>query len=169
MTLHLLPSKRVQFFGLIGWLVACFATSAIGAFASIQAREFYGQQLTQPSWPPPGWLFGPVWTTLFAMMAIAAWLVWRKGGFSNNRLALSLFLGQLVVNALWSWLFFAWHQGALALADIALLWVLIAATIVCFWRVSHLAGILMIPYLLWVSFASVLNYAMWQLNPQILG
>ncbi len=101
-------------------------------------------------------------------MAIAAWLVWRSGGFSNNRVALSLFLLQLVVNALWSWLFFAWHQGGLALADIALLWILILATTVSFWKVRPLAGMLLIPYLLWVSFAAVLNYAMWQLNPQIL-
>jgi len=161
-------SKQTQVLGLIGWLVVSFATSAIGAVASIQAKTFY-VQLTQPSWAPPGWVFGPVWTTLFAMMAIAAWLVWRSGGFSSNRVALSLFLIQLVVNALWSWLFFAWHQGDLALANIVLLWILIFATIVCFWRVRPLAGMLLIPYLLWVSFAAVLNYAMWQLNPQILG
>ena len=161
-------SKKTQILGLFGWLVACFTTSAIGAVASIQARSFY-TQLTQPAWAPPGWVFGPVWTTLFAMMAIAAWLVWRSGGFSNNRVALTLFLLQLVVNALWSWLFFAWHQGGLALADIALLWILILATTVSFWKVRPLAGMLLIPYLLWVSFAAVLNYAMWQLNPQILG
>ncbi len=160
-------SNKTQILGLFGWLVACFATSAIGAVASIQARSFY-TQLTQPAWAPPGSVFGPVWTTLFAMMAIAAWLVWRSGGFSNNRVALSLFLLQLVVNALWSWLFFAWHQGGLALADIALLWILILATTVSFWKVRPLAGMLLIPYLLWVSFAAVLNYAMWQLNPQIL-
>ncbi len=168
MTSHSIPSKQAQIFGLIGWLVVSFAASAIGAIASIQAREFY-VDLTQPSWAPPGWLFGPVWTTLFAMMAIAAWLVWRNGGFSSNLVALSLFLLQLGVNALWSWLFFAWYQGGLALADIVLLWVLIVATIVAFWRVRPLAGMLLIPYLLWVSFAAVLNYAMWQLNPQILG
>ncbi len=168
MTSHSIPSKQAQIFGLIGWLVVSFAASAIGAIASIQAREFY-VDLIQPSWAPPGWLFGPVWTTLFAMMAIAAWLVWRNGGFSSNRVALSLFLLQLGVNALWSWLFFAWYQGGLALADIALLWVLIVATIVAFWRVRPLAGMLLVPYLLWVSFAAVLNYAMCQLNPQILG
>lgn len=133
-----------------------------------QAKSFYAQ-LTQPSWAPPGWVFGPVWTTLFAMMAIAAWLVWRSGGFISNRVALSFFLVQLVFNALWSWLFFAWHQGGFALADIALLWILIIATIVCFWRVRPVAGMLLIPYLLWVSFAAVLNYVMWQLNPQILS
>jgi tryptophan-rich sensory protein len=103
------------------------------------------------------------------MMAIAAWLVWRSGGFRANRIALSLFLVQLALNVLWSWFFFAWHRGALAFADIVLLWVLIVATLISFWRVRPLAGILLIPYLLWVSFASVLNYSVWQLNPQILG
>lgn len=102
-------------------------------------------------------------------MAIAAWLVWRSGGFSANRIALSFFLAQLVLNALWSWLFFAWHLGGLAFADIVVLWVLIAATLVSFWRARPLAGALLIPYLLWVSFASALNYSVWQLNPQVLG
>lgn len=154
--------------GLIGWLVVSFAASAIGALASVQAKSFYGQ-LTQPAWAPPGWLFGPVWTLLFTLMAIAAWLVWRSGGFRANRVALSLFLLQLSLNALWSWLFFAWHRGALAFADIVLLWILIVATLVSFWRVRPIAGALLIPYLLWVSFAAALNYSVWQLNPQILG
>jgi tryptophan-rich sensory protein len=103
------------------------------------------------------------------MMAIAAWLVWRSGGFRANRLALSFFLVQLALNALWTWIFFAWHRGALAFAEIVLLWVLIVVTLVLFWRARPVAGALLIPYLLWVSFASVLNYALWQLNPQILG
>ena len=161
-------SKQMQILGLFGWFVVSFAASAVGAAASIQAQSFYGQ-LAQPAWAPPPWLFGPVWTVLFALMAIAAWLVWRSGGFRAHRLALSLFLVQLVPNALWSWLFFAWHRGSLAFADIVLLWVLIVATLVSFWRVRPLAGALLIPYLLWVSFAAVLNYAVWQLNPQILG
>lgn len=159
---------RRQILGLIGWLVVSFAASAIGALASVQAKSFYGQ-LTQPAWAPPGWLFGPVWTLLFTLMAIAAWLVWRSGGFRANRVALSLFLLQLSLNALWSWLFFAWHRGALAFADIVLLWILIVATLVSFWRVRPIAGALLIPYLLWVSFAAALNYSVWQLNPQILG
>jgi benzodiazapine receptor len=110
----------------------------------------------------------PVWTVLYAMMAVAAWLVWRNGGIQANRNALSLFLIQLAVNAIWSWLFFAWKLGAWAFADIVLLWVLIIATLVSFWRVSKLAGALLVPYLLWVTFAGVLNHALWQLNPQIL-
>lgn len=160
--------KQKQLFGLVGWLLASFTAAAIGGIASAQAKSFYAQ-LTQPSWAPPPWVFGPVWTLLYVMMAIAAWLVWRSGGFRNNRGALSLFLVQLAVNALWSWLFFAWQQGRYAFADIMLLWVLIVASIVCFWRVRAIAGALLLPYLLWVSFAAALNYSLWQLNPQILG
>lgn len=161
-------SKQKQFLGLLCWLGLSFAASAVGAAASIQAQSSYGQ-LVQPSWAPPAWVFGPVWTTLFTLMAVAAWLVWRSGGFRSHRLALSLFLVQLVFNALWSWLFFAWRLGALSFTDIILLWALIAATLLCFWRIRPVAGLLLVPYLLWVSFAAALNYALWQLNPQILG
>ena len=161
-------SKLNQILGLIGWLVISFGASAVGALASIQAKSFYSQ-LAQPAWAPPSSIFGPVWSMLYALMAIAAWLVWRSGGFSSHRIALAFFLGQLVLNALWSWLFFAWHLGALAFAEILLLWILIVATLVSFWRARPLAGTLLIPYLLWVSFAAALNYSVWQLNPQLLG
>ena len=161
-------SMQKQVLGLVGWLVLSFAAAAVGAVASIQAESFYAQ-LAQPVWAPPPWVFGPVWTVLYALMGIAAWLVWRSGGFRNNRQALTLFLLQLAFNAVWSWLFFAWHLGVLSLADILVLWILIVATLVSFWRVRPLAGALLIPYLLWVSFASALNYSLWQLNPQVLG
>lgn len=161
-------SKQKQILGLAGWLMVSFAASAVGAVASIQAKSFYSQ-LVQPGWAPPPGIFGPVWTALFTLMGIAAWLVWRSGGFGLNRPALALFLLQLAFNALWSWLFFTWNLGGLALADIAVLWVLIMATLVSFWRVRPLAGALLIPYLLWVSFASVLNYSLWQLNPLVLN
>ncbi|WP_223788751.1 TspO/MBR family protein [Marinicella meishanensis] len=154
--------------GLVAWLLLCFAASFIGALAAFNAPEIYGQ-MTQPEWAPPAWLFGPVWTTLYAMMAVAAWLVWQRGGFNQNRLALGVFLLQLALNALWSWLFFAWLQGAWSVLNIGLLWVMIAVTIVLFWRVNRWAGMLLIPYLVWVSFATALNTAMWQLNPNILG
>jgi len=161
-------SKQKQYLGLFGWLAVSFAASAIGAVASIQAKTFYSQ-LIQPDWAPPSGIFGPVWTILYALMGIAAWLVWCSGGFRTQRQALTLFLLQLAFNALWSWLFFAWHLGALALADIVILWILIVTTLVSFWRVRPLAGGLFFPYLLWVSFASALNYSIWQLNPQVLG
>ena len=157
-----------QIVGLAGWLFVSFIAAAAGGAASVQAGPFYAQ-LMRPDWAPPASVFGPVWTVLYALMGIAAWLVWRVGGFRAARFALTLFLVQLAVNALWSWLFFGWHRGALAFADILLLWVLIVATLMAFWRRSRFAGALLIPYLLWVTFASALNYSVWQLNPQLLG
>ncbi len=161
-------TRTQQFLGLLAWLAISFTASAVGAIASIQAKTFYGQ-LVQPDWAPPGWVFGPVWTTLFALMGLAAWLVWCRGGLRENRQALSLFLLQLAVNAVWSWLFFAWQLGFFALLDIVLLWSLIVATLLAFRRVRPLAALLLVPYLLWVSFAFALNYSLWQLNPQLLG
>ena len=163
-----LLSKQKQIMGLAGWLVVSFAASAVGAVASIHAKSFYSQ-LVQPSWAPPPGVFGPVWTVLYTLMGIAAWFVWRFGGFGPNRQSLTLFLLQLAFNALWSWLFFTWNLGVLALADIVVLWILIVATIVSFWRKRPIAGALLIPYLLWVSFASILNFSLWKLNPMVLN
>jgi len=161
-------TKSKQFLGLVAWLAISFIAAAIGSIASIRAASFYSQ-LARPNWAPPPDLFGPVWTILYALMGVAAWLVWRIGGFRAAQTALTLFLVQLAINALWSWLFFGWHQGALAFADIVLLWVLIVATLAAFWRIRAIAGALLIPYLLWVSFAAALNYSVWQLNSHILG
>jgi benzodiazapine receptor len=163
-----LLTKQKQITGLVAWLVVVFIAAGIGAAASVDAGPFY-IQLDRPSWAPPPSIFGPVWTILYAMMGIAAWLIWRSGGFRAARFALSLFLAQLAFNALWSWLFFGWHRGALAFADILVLWVLIVATSIAFWRIRSLPGALLIPYFLWVSFACVLNYSVWQLNPRVLG
>lgn len=160
--------KSKQIIGLVAWLAVCFLAAAMGAAASVQAGSFY-TQLVRPEWAPSAQWFGPVWTILYALMGIAAWLVWRVGGFRATARALALFLVQLAFNALWSWLFFAWHLGALAFADIILLWLLILATIIAFWRIRLVAGALLVPYLLWVSFATALNYSVWQLNPQVLG
>jgi translocator protein len=160
--------KPKQFIGLVAWLVICFVVAGLGSAASVQAGSFY-MELVRPDWAPPPSIFGPVWTALYATMGIAAWLVWRINGFRSARTALALFLVQLLLNALWSWIFFAWHLGALAFADIVLLWVLIVATLISFWRIQPLAGALLIPYLLWVSFASALNYSVWQRNTQMLG
>jgi benzodiazapine receptor len=162
-----IPLTR-QIAGLAGWLVVAFVAAAIGAAASVEAGSFY-RQLVLPGWAPPPWLFGPVWTVLYALMGVAAWLAWRAGGLRAARGALTLFLLQLALNALWSWLFFGWHRGALAFADIVLLWILIVATVIAFWRLRALAGALLVPYLLWVSFASVLGYVVWRLNPEFLG
>ena len=161
-------STSAQIFGLLGWLLVSFVTGGVGSLASVNAAGFYGQ-LAQPSWAPPAWLFGPVWSLLFVLMGIAAWLVWREHGFRNARPALTLYALQLLANALWSWLFFAWHQGALAFAEVVLLWLLIAATIASFWRLQRLAALLLVPYLAWVTFAAVLNFTLWRLNPALLG
>jgi tryptophan-rich sensory protein len=160
--------KNKQIIGFLAWLTVSFIAAAIGSAASIQAGPFY-TELIRPEWAPPPNLFGPVWTILYTLMGIAAWLVWRAGGFRAARTALILFLMQLTANVLWSWLFFGSHLGGIAFADIILLWVLIVATLIAFWRLKPLAGAILIPYLLWVSFASALNYSVWQLNPQILG
>lgn len=161
-------STKKQIAGLVFWLGVTCVAAVMGSMASIQAGSFY-IGLEQPSWAPPGSVFGPVWTVLYLLMGIAAWLVWRERGFAGARTALVLFLVQLVLNALWSWLFFAWKMGGPAFADIIVLWALIVAMLIGFWRIKPLAGALLLPYLAWVSFASVLNYTVWQLNPQVLG
>jgi tryptophan-rich sensory protein len=153
--------------GLAGWLLASYAAAALGAAASAGAAGFY-QQLSRPAWAPPAGLFGPVWTVLYTMMAVAAWLVWRTRGFAGARAALRLFVAQLAANALWSWLFFAWRLGALALGEIVLLWLLVAATLAAFWRERPLAGALLVPYLAWVTFAAALTFALWRQNPALL-
>jgi len=149
--------------GLIGWLLLVFAAAAVGALATRDARAFYAG-LVKPAWAPPGWLFGPVWTALYLLMGVAAWLVWRTAGWAGATGALSLFLGQLVCNALWSWLFFRWRRGALAFADIVLLCGLIVATLIAFAHVHRLAAILLVPYLAWVVFATALTHAIWRAN-----
>ena len=120
--------------------------------------------LQKPSWNPPNWIFGPVWTALYTTMAIAAWLVWKRGGFASQRVALSLFLAQLLLNALWSPLFFGLRQPALAFADIVLLWLALLGTVAAFWKARPIAGALLVPYLAWVTFASALNFAIWRIN-----
>ncbi len=161
-------SLRRQIGGLLGWLALTFAAAAVGAVPSAGAVTFY-TQLSRPGWAPPGWLFGPVWSVLYALMGVAAWLVWRAQGLAGARKPLLLFTVQLAANALWSWLFFAWRQGALAFAEVLVLWCLIVATAVAFWQVRKLAGALLLPYLAWVTFAAWLTLAVWRLNPELLG
>lgn len=142
-------------------MLLCFAGSAVGAL--FMPGEWYAA-LNKPAWNPPGWIFGPVWTALYAMMALAAWLVWQQGGFAVQRRPLGLFLLQLALNALWTPLFFGLHQPGLAFVGIILLWLAILATLLTFWRVSRAAAWLLVPYLAWVSFATVLNGTIWRLN-----
>ena len=160
-------SASRQVVGLLGWLLLSFAAAAIGAVASSEAGAFY-EQLVRPSWAPPAWLFAPVWTVLYVLMGTAAWLVWRLRGFKEVKTALALFVMQLGANALWTWVFFVWHQGALAFAEIVFLWCLIVATIASFRKLSKVSAALLLPYLAWVTFASALTFATWRLNPHVL-
>jgi tryptophan-rich sensory protein len=149
---------------LLGWLALSFAAGFVGS--RFTPSEWY-QQLVKPSWTPPGAVFGPVWSVLYIMMGVAAWVVWRNGDFNRVVTPLTLFIFQLVLNALWSYLFFGLRRPDLAYVDIVILWVLIVLTTITFWRVSAAAGALLIPYLAWVTFASFLNLAVWRLNPRV--
>jgi tryptophan-rich sensory protein len=147
---------------LAGWVLLCFLAPALGAWA--QPDAWYAS-LAKPAWNPPGWVFGPVWAALYTMMAVAAWLVWRRGGWPAQRVPLSCFLVQLALNAAWTPLFFGLHRPDLAFLDIALLWLAIAATVLTFWRAHRGAALLLLPYIAWVSFAAVLNFTLWRMNP----
>lgn len=150
-------------------LIVCLAlvalAAAVAGLGSRTAPALYAQ-LALPSWAPPAAWFGPVWTLLYALMACAAWLVWRDP--AGPRGALALFALQLAANVLWSWLFFAWRTGAGAFADVLVLDALLVATLATFWRVRKLAGALLLPYLAWTLFATALNFAAWRMNPGLL-
>ena len=143
---------------LAGSLVVCFAAAAFGA--RYRPGEWY-RALRKPRWNPPARIFAPVWSALYTLMAVAAWLVWRAVGPGPE---LALFAVQLALNAAWSWLFFGLRRPGLALADIGALWLALAATVAAFWHVRALAAWLLAPYLAWVTFAVALNAALWRLN-----
>ncbi len=148
-------------------LVATGAAAAAGSIASIQAADFY-QELAKPPWAPPAAVFGPVWTALYLLMAVAAWLVIRSSGWPGARSAITLYLVQLAFNALWTWIFFRWRSGGVALLEILVLWTLLLLTVRAFWRSRPLAGTLLLPYLAWVTFAAALTYALWRYNTAVL-
>jgi|APCry1669188910_1035180.scaffolds.fasta_scaffold99750_2 tryptophan-rich sensory protein len=150
-----------QSLALAGWVALTFCAAATGVFVS--TGSWYAG-LAKPSWNPPGWLFGPVWTLLYTMMSVAAWLVWREGGWKAQKRALGLYLAQWALNALWTPLFFGLHRPGLAFAEIIALDVAVLGTLIAFWRVRRAAGLLLIPYALWVAFATVLNFTIWRLN-----
>jgi benzodiazapine receptor len=160
-------SPGSQAVGLVSWLALTFVAAGLGALASIDAASFYAQ-LVRPSWAPPASVFGPVWSVLYLLMGVAAWLVWREQPAKESTVALGLYVVQLAANALWSWLFFGWRIGAFAFVDVLVLLALIVATVAAFWRVRRLAAILLLPYLAWVSFASALTWSVWQGNPGAL-
>ncbi|WP_245601722.1 TspO/MBR family protein [Hamadaea tsunoensis] len=149
-----------RWWALAGFLAAVIVAGGIGGLGVAGTAATYND-LRQPAWAPPSWLFGPVWTILYAMIALAGWLVWQRIGFTGP---LWLYTGQLILNAIWTPLFFGAGQYGLAFADIAVLWLLILATTAMFWRVRRIAAVLLLPYLAWVTFAAALNLAVWQLN-----
>jgi translocator protein len=150
-----------RWLALAGWIALSFVPALIGQ--QVSSPDWY-RTLDRPAWSPPSAVFGPVWTALYAAMGVAAWLVWRERARRAVGAALTLFVLQLVPNAAWSWLFFGLNRMDLAFADIVLLWVLIVAMIAAFWSIRRLAALLLVPYLLWVTFAAALNLALWRMN-----
>lgn len=144
-------------------IAICEAAGGIGALFTTPAIGGWYASLIKPSFNPPNWIFGPVWTTLFALMGIALYLVWRKKD-PTRHFALSLFALQLVLNVLWSIIFFGWHSLAGASWEIVLLWISIALTLAVFWKIEKAAGYLLVPYLAWVSFAAILTFSILKLN-----
>lgn len=155
-----IPANR-KWLGLVGWLTLTFGAAATGLFVSVDG---WYADLIKPTWNPPAWIFGPVWTLLYILMAIAAWRVWLQGGWKKQGTPLRLFVLQWALNALWTPIFFGLQQPRWAFVDIMLLLGLLVATIRAFRTVDRGAAMLLIPYALWVTFASVLNFAIWRLN-----
>lgn len=155
---------RKSALALVACLALCFAVAGLGGWWTASSVQAWYPQLRKPTWTPPNWLFGPVWTALYLMMAIAAWLIWRRRDRPGAKRAMILFGGQLALNLAWSGLFFGLKKPGFALADIAALWLAIGATIAAFHPIDKRASALLIPYLAWVSFAAALNYAIWSLN-----
>ena len=153
--------KIKEIVGLVGWIAVCIIASSSGILTP--PDEWYSE-LNKPLWNPPNFIFGPVWATLYFMMAVSAWLIWKRGGWNQQRSPLIIFLTQLVLNSLWSPLFFGMHEPGWALFNIILLLISIIATIIKFLCESKTAALFLIPYLVWVIFASILNYNLWKMN-----
>jgi translocator protein len=150
--------------GLVGFLAASFAAAALGNLFTGPAIPDWYATLEKPGFTPPSWVFGPAWTTLYILMAVAAWRVWTRAGFRDASTALTLYFIQLALNAAWSMIFFGLRAPGWALIEILVLLAAIVATTVLFFRHSRLAGWLMVPYVGWVTFATALNGAIWWLN-----
>ncbi|MFO0849432.1 MAG: TspO/MBR family protein [Gemmataceae bacterium] len=151
-----------SYLALAGWVAVSLAAGAIGAVVS--GPDVWYEALDKPAWTPPNGLFGPVWTVLYVLMGVAAWLVWERRHTVSVGRPLTLFAAQLGLNAAWSWLFFGFHRPDLAFAEIVVLWAAIAATAAAFGRVWPAAGGLLLPYLGWVTFATALNGSIWLRN-----
>ena len=157
-------TKMYPIIGLMIWLAVVFAAAGIGSIFTRKGLSQWYAALKKPSFNPPAWLFGPVWTMLYILMAVAAWLVWRDKGLHAAAAPLALFAAQLALNAAWPAIFFGLKLPGAAFVELVILWCAILATAVAFARVSPVAGALMAPYELWVSFAAILNFTIWRLN-----
>lgn len=161
-----MPRTRTErLAGLIGCLVLCYAASGLGSIATARSVATWYQTLAKPGFTPPDWVFAPVWSTLYTMMAVALWLVWRKRGVAKALLPVAAFLAQLILNVAWSWLFFGYRWLGAASVEIVVLLLAIAATALAFWRIDRIAGMLLVPYLCWVVYAAVLTFSLWRINP----
>ena len=158
------PTVLRQVVWLIGCITVCLAVAGVGAAATATSVNGWYQTLNKPSWNPPDWLFGPVWTTLFVMMGVAAWLAWRRDGWLSARTAMIWFGIQLALNMLWSVLFFGLQSPGLAFAEILVLWMAIVATVLAICERTVGGALLLTPYLAWTTFAAVLNFTIWRLN-----
>jgi benzodiazapine receptor len=158
------PTVRHDLLGLAGFVVLCLAVSGIGGAVTGTSVDSWYQGLRKPSFNPPDWVFAPVWTALYLLMAVAAWRVWRRGRTKARAVALALFGFQLGLNLAWSFLFFGFRRIDLALVEIVILLLAIAVCAVFFWRIDRWAGRLLVPYALWVAFATSLNASLWWLN-----
>jgi benzodiazapine receptor len=158
------PRRSRDVLGLVAFLVLCLAVSGIGAAVTATSVGTWYQALHKPAFNPPDWIFAPVWTTLYILMAIAGWRVWRRAGFETGRKALTVFVVQLALNLAWSFIFFGQQRIGFALIEIVILLLAIIVTTVLFWRIDRWAGVLFLPYVLWVAFATVLNTSLWWLN-----
>ena len=153
-----------SFLTFVAFLLAVFAVAAVGGVAGASGvREWY-PHLNKPNWNPPEWIFGPVWTFLYVTIAVAGFLAWRHGGLRWAKTAMVLFTLQLILNAAWSWIFFGLHLPGWAFVEIILLWIAIVLTVAAFFRISKPAGLLLLPYLVWTTFAAVLNFSIYRLN-----
>lgn len=150
---------------LLGFLVLCFGVAFVASWMTRPEIGGWYAGIRKPAWNPPNWVFGPVWTTLYAMMAVAGWLAWLSPPGPQRTRVLSLFAVQLALNFVWSPVFFSLHRPDWAAGVIVLLWLAIGSFIVAAWPVSRWAAWLFVPYWLWVSFATALNFAIWKLNP----
>jgi len=158
------PGRAHDLFGLAAFVALCFGVSALGALVTAHSVTTWYPTLNMPAFNPPDWVFGPVWTLLYLMIALAGWRVWRVRGLVCAHPEMAFYALQLILNVAWSLIFFGAHSIGFALAEILLLLTVIAINVVMFWRVDRVAGWLLVPYAVWVSFASALNFALWRLN-----